>query len=205
VGAIAAGGGTRRRSGRRMKARGHAAGEERRKARGSSAKWRGMGLPLPSPWIYRSKGATLPGPCVPCALTASNDVHHRRAGPTTPKQPGMRACANHYGAATEGPRRPITSAPMSHTARVAAPSEKAHPRRTTTATTVGIKNDLIPYHVCETLGRPEPKARKKSDPQRVCLQTGGSKPRLARVGSTSTLESRGLLISSSRVGLAASP
>jgi hypothetical protein len=45
---------------------------------------------------------------------------------------------DHYGAATEGPRRPVTSAPTSPTPRAATPPEKARPRRTTAATTVDI-------------------------------------------------------------------
>jgi hypothetical protein len=125
---------------------------------GSSAKWRGMGLPLPSLCIYRSKGATLHDPRVSCALTAGNDVHHRRAGPTMPKQPGVRTCADHYGAVTEGPRRPVTSAPpVAHSAGGGAAC-KARPQRTTADTTVGIKNVLVSYHVSETLEQPEPKA-----------------------------------------------
>jgi hypothetical protein len=43
---------------------------------GSSAKWQGKGLSCPPPWIYRSKGATLPEPRALCALTAGNDIHH---------------------------------------------------------------------------------------------------------------------------------
>jgi hypothetical protein len=57
---------------------------------GSSAKWRGKGLSISFPWIYRSKEATLPKPRALRALTAGNDVHHQRAGPTTPKRPGAR-------------------------------------------------------------------------------------------------------------------
>jgi hypothetical protein len=60
---------------------------------GSSAEWRGKGLPLPPPWIYRSKGATLPEPCASRALTAGNGIRHRHAGPTMPKRSGVRACA----------------------------------------------------------------------------------------------------------------
>jgi hypothetical protein len=172
---------------------------------GSSAKWRGMGLPLPSLCIYRSKGATLHEPRASCALTAGNGVHHRRAGPTMPKQPGVHTCADHYGAATEGPRRPVTSAPhVAHSARGCAAC-KARPWRTTAATTVGIKNVLVPYHVSETLKQPKPKARKSLTLERCAYKTSGSKPHLSREGTTGTLKSRGLLISSSRAGLAASP
>jgi hypothetical protein len=80
-------------AGGERKQRGTQPENESKRKGGSSAKWLGKGLPLPSPWIYRYKGATLPEPRATCALTAGNDVHHRRAGPTTPKPPGVRACA----------------------------------------------------------------------------------------------------------------
>jgi hypothetical protein len=46
---------------------------------------------------------------------------------------------DHYGTATEGPRRPVTSAPMSSTTLAVASPEKARPQRTTAVTTAAIK------------------------------------------------------------------
>jgi hypothetical protein len=46
---------------------------------------------------------------------------------------------DHYGAATEEPRRPVMSAPTLPTTRAVASPEKARLRCTTAATTVGIK------------------------------------------------------------------
>jgi hypothetical protein len=105
---------------------------------GSSAKWQSKGLPLPPPWIYRSKGATLPEPRASCALTAGNDVRHRRAGLTTPKRPGVRARAiitMRQPKGRGGPSRPPSTSP---TTRAVASHEKARPRHTTAAMTVGI-------------------------------------------------------------------
>jgi hypothetical protein len=57
-------------------------------------------------------------------------------GGTYHAETARRACMrDHYGAATEGPRRPVTTAPTSSTMPVAAPPEKACPLCTTTART----------------------------------------------------------------------
>jgi hypothetical protein len=74
-----------------------------------------------------------------CALTAGGSVHHSRAGPHITETAGRARMRDHYGAEVEEPRRPVTSAPTSPTTHAAASSEKARPRRTTVATTVGIE------------------------------------------------------------------
>jgi hypothetical protein len=164
---------------------------------GSSAKWRGKGPPLPSPWIYRSKGATLPEPrtvrinCSQQRPSPTSGPHHAE----TARRARMR---DHYGAATEGSRRPVTSAPTTPTPRASAPPEKARPRRTTAAMTVGIKNGLVPYHVSETLERPELKALKNLTLEGCAYEPVVPSPALQEWGATGTLESGGLLINSSR-------
>jgi hypothetical protein len=50
---------------------------------------------------------------------------------------------DHYGAMTEGPRRPVTSTPTSPALRAAAPPEKVCPRRMTEAATGGIKTTWL--------------------------------------------------------------
>jgi hypothetical protein len=57
------------------------------------------------------KGATLPEPRAPRALTAGNDTLHQRAGPTTTETARRVHARDYYGAATEEPWRAIMSVP----------------------------------------------------------------------------------------------
>jgi hypothetical protein len=52
---------------------------------------------------------------------------------------GCTCTRDHYGVATDGPRRPVKSAPTTSTTRADALPEKACPPRTTAATTTAIK------------------------------------------------------------------
>jgi hypothetical protein len=56
-------------------------------------------------------------------------------GPHHAEMARRRRMRDHCGAATEGLRRSITSAPTSPTTRVVVPPEKAHPQLTTAAAT----------------------------------------------------------------------
>jgi hypothetical protein len=95
------------------------------------------GFPSPSPWIYRSGRATLPKPravrinCRWQHLPLTSRAH------CTETAGRMRVC-DHYGMATEEPWWPVTSAPTSPTTHAVASPEKAHSRRMTAATTMGI-------------------------------------------------------------------
>jgi hypothetical protein len=60
------------------------------------------------------------------------------SGPHVTKTTRRTRTHDHYGAATEGPQRPVTSPPTSPTTRAIASPEKARPWHTTTTTTVGI-------------------------------------------------------------------
>jgi hypothetical protein len=124
-------------AGGEQKRRGAQSENEGKRKGGSSAKRRGKGLALPSPWIYRSKRATLP-------IARAVRINCKRLRLPLMGRPHYAEMARHasaryhYGATTEGPRRPVTSAPhVAHNVCGCA-LEKAPPQRTTATTTVGI-------------------------------------------------------------------
>jgi hypothetical protein len=94
--------------------------------------------PFPLLVIYRSRGATPPGTpraapikCRQRHSPLTSEPHHAETTVHT-------RVRNHYGAANEGPRCPVTSVPhITHYAR-AAPPEKARPLRMTATTTAVI-------------------------------------------------------------------
>jgi hypothetical protein len=102
------------------------------------AKWRGKGLTLPLPVIYRSRGSTLPGPPRAAPIKCRQRHQPLTNGPHRAETAVHTHVHDHYSAVTEGLRRPITSPPHgTHYARAALP-EKARPLCTTTATTAVI-------------------------------------------------------------------
>jgi hypothetical protein len=90
----------------------------RQETEAAEAKWRGKGFTLPFLVIYRSRGATLPE--TPCAARINCRQRHPSltSGTHHAEMAGCVRVRDHCGAATEGPRRPITSAPhVSHYTR----------------------------------------------------------------------------------------
>jgi hypothetical protein len=109
----------------RGNAKGARSREERREAGVADAKWRGKGFTPPA--IYRCRRATL---LRTACVTRNNCRRHRLPltdGPHNATTAGCARTRGYYGAATEGPRRPITSAPTTSTTLAAAPPGKARP------------------------------------------------------------------------------
>jgi hypothetical protein len=98
----------------------------------------GKGLLPPSLTIYRSGGATLPKTMRVVRINCRRRRPPMTDGPHCAKTVEPVRTRDHYGAATEGPQRPVTSAPTSSTTLAVAPPEKAHPPRMTAATTAAI-------------------------------------------------------------------
>jgi hypothetical protein len=110
---------------------------------------------------------------------------------------------DHYSTATKEPRRAVTSAPR-HPLRARLCRLKRRARGAQLQPRLWAFNGPVPYHVSVALARPEPGAQ-KIKPSRGTVTASGLKTRSARAGATSALDSRELLISSSRAGLTASP
>jgi hypothetical protein len=108
----------------------------RQAARAMDAKWRGKGLTLPLPVIYRSSGAMPPE--TPRVAPIKCRQHHQplASEPHHAETVVHTRVRDHYGAVTEGSRCPVTSPPpyVAHYV-CATPPEKARPLRTTAATT----------------------------------------------------------------------
>jgi hypothetical protein len=144
----------------------------------ADAKWRGKGFAPLSLAIYRSGGAALPKPCAPRALTAGGGVCHQQAR-------SLR-CDNQRAAAPRHvcpPHRPLR-------AWLRSLKRRAYCTRS--------QLRLWPFNGPS-------RALKKLDPRRVQLLTSGFQYHSERVGATGALESRRLLINSSRVVSAANP
>jgi hypothetical protein len=80
----------------------------RQAARAMEAKWRGKGLTLPLPVIYRSRGATPPE--TPRAAPIKCRQHHQllTSGPHRAEMAAHTHMRDHYGVVTEGPRHLVT-------------------------------------------------------------------------------------------------
>jgi hypothetical protein len=96
--------------------RGNARPGGKARGKGSEAEWRGKGFTLPSPAIYRSRGATLPR----TPHTVRINCRRRRLpltdGPTVLNLPDARACViitarqpKGRGASSRGPPPPTSS------------------------------------------------------------------------------------------------
>jgi hypothetical protein len=119
------------------KPRKRATGKDRQETRAADAKWqvRDSHLPLS---IYRSGGPVLPRTACVVRIYCRQHRLPPTGRPHSVETTGCARMRDHYGAATEGPRRPVTSTPTSSTTLAVAPPEKAHPPRMTAATTAAI-------------------------------------------------------------------
>jgi hypothetical protein len=83
----------------------------RKVARAMDAKWRGKGLTLPLPVIYRSRGATPPGTTRVAPIKCRQRHQPLTSRPHRAEMVVHTRVCDHCGAVTEGPRCPVTSAP----------------------------------------------------------------------------------------------
>jgi hypothetical protein len=143
------GGGARmKRTGARRRKR--AAGKERRETEMADAKWRGKRFTPPSPTIYRSRGAVLPKTTCDARINCRGPRLPLTDGPHRAETAGCARMRDHYGAATDGPRCPVTSPPPRHPLRMRLRRLKRRARRARLRSF----NGPIPYRVRVTPARP---------------------------------------------------